>query len=166
MAEFSVGIVTVSDRGAAGRLKEDTSGVAIRELLQNIGGQVREYLVVPDEKPRIQQALRRCVDELGLDLVVTTGGTGLSPRDVTPEATAELLEREVPGMAEAMRAAGLTHTPRAMLSRGVCGIRRRSLIVNLPGSQRAVREALEVILPVIPHALEKLAGDSTPCGGE
>lgn len=119
--------------------------------------------VVPDEPEAITERLVHYADVLGLPLVVTTGGTGLSPRDITPEATARVIERPVPGMAEAMRAEGLKHTPHAMLSRGLVGVRRATLIINLPGSPRGALENLEVILPALPHALEKLGGDPNDC---
>jgi len=118
---------------------------------------------VPDEPDRIIAALKRYADELRLPLVITTGGTGLSPRDNTPEATAQVIERPVPGLAEAMRAEGLKHTPHAMLSRGLAGARGATLIINLPGSPRGALENLEAILAALPHALEKLGGDTSDC---
>lgn len=157
------GVLTLSDKGARGE-RVDTSGAAIRELLTGIGGQVLRYAVLPDEREQIATTLCLWADAGDLDLIVTTGGTGLSPRDVTPEATAAVVDYQVPGMAEAMRAAGLRHTPMAMLSRAVCGVRGRTLIVNLPGSEKGVRENLSVLLPVLPHAVETLrgaAGDHT-----
>jgi molybdenum cofactor synthesis domain-containing protein len=123
-----------------------------------LGAVVEVEAMLPDERSLIADILRRWVDELGLDLVLTTGGTGFSPRDVTPEATREVIEREAPGMAEAMRAASLRITPHAMLSRAVTGIRGATLIVNLPGSPKAVRENLETVLPALPHAIELLQG--------
>lgn len=148
-----VGILTASTLGARGE-REDTSGQTIRELVAQIGASVENYRVVTDDRPTIEQALRAWSDELGLDLILTTGGTGLSPTDVTPDATRAILEREVPGLAEAMRLEGLKHTPRAMLSRAVAGVRGRTLIVNLPGSPKGVRESLGAILDVLPHAIE------------
>ena len=158
---FRAGILTLSDKGARGE-RVDTSGAAIRSLLERIGGEVVHYEIVPDDADLIAQRLREWVDVGRLDLLVTTGGTGLSSRDVTPDATRGVLDYEVPGIAEAMRAAGLLATPMAMLSRGIAGVRKRCLIVNLPGSERAVRENLAVLLPVLPHAVETLrdaAGD-------
>jgi molybdenum cofactor synthesis domain-containing protein len=154
------GILTVSDKGARGE-REDTSGAAIRELLGTIGGEVDRYEVVPDEREMIAGRLRAWSDEAGLDLILTTGGTGLGPRDVTPEATLAVIDFPVPGIAEAMRAEGLKHTPMSMLSRAVAGVRGRTLIVNLPGSPRGVRENLRVVLPVLTHAVELLRGEAS-----
>jgi molybdenum cofactor synthesis domain-containing protein len=136
----------------------DTAGAAVRELLTGVGAEVARYAVIPDERDLIAATLRAWADGGDLDLIITTGGTGLSPRDVTPEATAAVVDYLVPGMAEAMRAAGLRQTPMAMLSRGVCGVRGRTLIVNLPGSEKGARENLSVLLPVLPHAVETLHG--------
>lgn len=152
-----VGILTLSDKASRGE-REDTAGAAVRELLTGIGARVERYAVIPDERERIAATLRAWADAGDLDLIVTTGGTGLSPRDVTPEATLAVVDYLVPGMAEAMRAAGLQQTPMAMLSRGVCGVRGRTLIVNLPGSEKGARENLSVLLPVLPHAVETLHG--------
>ncbi len=159
---FKVAIITISDRGAKG-LREDTSGPLIKEMIKNLPGEVIHYEIVPDEKEKIVEVLKRNADELLADLILTTGGTGVSPRDVTPEATLEVIEKEVPGFSEAMRAESLKKTPHAMISRAVCGIRGRSLIVNLPGSPKGVRENLTVILPALPHALSKIKGDPSEC---
>ena len=160
---FTLGILTISDRGSRGE-REDESGKAIRELLAALDARPIKYDIVPDEHEVISERLVEWADEEGIDLIITTGGTGLSPRDVTPEATLAVVERVAPGFTEAMRAASLKKTPRAMLSRAVCGIRGGSLIINLPGSPRAVRECLEVILPALPHAMEVLRGESGECG--
>jgi molybdenum cofactor synthesis domain-containing protein len=156
-------IITLSDKGSKGE-REDESGRVIREMTSGIGAVVEHYAILPDEKDLIVETLRRLSGSGEIDLIITTGGTGVSPRDVTPEATLAVIERELPGMAEAMRAESLKKTPHAMISRAVAGIARQTLIVNLPGSPKAVRENLAVILPAIPHAVEKIKGDPTDCG--
>ena len=160
---FTVGILTVSDKGSRGE-RQDKSGEAIREILSETGVRVAECDIVPDEKNLISERLVKWVDKGNLDVVVTTGGTGLAPRDVTPEATLAVVDRIVPGFAEAMRAESLKKTPHAMLSRAVVGTRGKCLIINLPGSPKAVRECLRVILPALPHAIETLTGGSDECG--
>ena len=151
------GILTVSDKGSRGQ-RVDTSGAAIREMLAEVGAVVQQYAVVPDEVEEIAAHLRLWSDDDSCDLILTTGGTGLSPRDVTPEATLSVVARLVPGMAEAIRQEGLRHTPRAMLSRAVAGVRGNTLIINLPGSEKAVRESLAFLLPVLEHAVETVKG--------
>jgi len=158
---YRVGILTLSDKGSCGE-REDESGALLTELISALGNVVR-YQVIADDQDKIVMMLKSWVDDLGLDLILTTGGTGLSPRDVTPQATAAVIDYQVPGMAEAMRAASLEKTSRAMLSRGMVGVRQQTLIVNLPGSPKAVKENLEVLLPVLPHALAKLNGDPADC---
>ena len=157
---IQAGVVTVSDKAAAGERK-DTSGPLLAGLLHNIGVRVVKQDVVPDEPDKIKQALTDLTDTLGVDLVITTGGTGLTPRDVTPEATRDLIEREVPGLAEMLRFEGFNQTPRAVLSRGVAGIRRKTLIINLPGSPKAVREGMDALTPLLPHAVQMLRGVDT-----
>ncbi|RLA95025.1 MAG: molybdenum cofactor biosynthesis protein [Deltaproteobacteria bacterium] len=160
---IKVGVITISDKGSRGE-REDLSVEEIKKLIPRLSGQISAYTIVPDEESIIIETLIAYADKEKLDLILTSGGTGLSPRDVTPEATQRVIERQVPGMAEAMRVESLKKTPLAMLSRGVVGTRGRSLIINLPGSPRAVRESLSTVLPAIPHALEKLHGDPTECG--
>ncbi len=158
---MKVGILTVSDKGARGE-REDRSGPAIREMMEAAGGEIVRAKIVADEQDEIRAALIEWSEE-GLDLILTTGGTGFSPRDWTPEATKAVIERETPGIAEAMRRAGQKKTPTAMLSRAAAGIRKRTLIVNLPGSEKAVRESLEAILPALPHGIEILKGAAVEC---
>ncbi len=156
-------VLTMSDKGSRGE-REDTSGAYLQETLQQAGFLLAEYRIIPDKKQVIIDTLLEFVDTKNIALVITTGGTGVSPSDQTPEAMAEVLEKEIPGMTEAMRAASMNKTSRAMLSRGMAGIRGDSLLVNLPGSLKAVKENLEVIIDVLPHALEKIQGGQGDCG--
>jgi len=160
---FTAGILTISDKGSRGE-RQDKSGEAIREILSRIDVRIVNCDIIPDEKELIVEKLVKWADEDNLDVVVTTGGTGLTPRDVTPEATLAVVDRIIPGFAEAMRAESLKKTPHAMLSRAVVGTRGKCLIVNLPGSPQAVRECLEVILPALPHAVETLKDQAGECG--
>lgn len=160
---FTVGILTISDKGSRGE-RQDKSGEAIREVLSRMDTRIVNYDIVPDEKELIVEKLANWADRGNLDVVITTGGTGLTPRDVTPEATLAVVDRIVPGFAEAMRAESLKKTPHAMLSRAVVGTRGKCLIINLPGSTKAVRECLAVILPALPHAVETLKGEAGECG--
>ncbi len=155
---ITVGILTASDKGFSGE-REDKSHDAIVETLSKLNAEIVWYQIVPDEKEIIKEKLVQLADEVKVDLVLTTGGTGLSPRDVTPEATAEVIDKEVPGLAEAMRAESLKKTPAAMISRATAGIRKRTLIINLPGSPKGAKECLEVVLPALPHGVEVMRGE-------
>lgn len=160
---MKIAILCASDRCSKGEC-EDKSGPLIKEIMSDTA-QTADYVVVPDDAEIIASQLIRFCDELKVDVVLTTGGTGLSPRDVTPEATKSVIEKEVPGIPEAIRAYSLKITNRAMLSRAVSGIRKSTLIINLPGSPKAVRESLEVVKPVLTHAVETLSGGTVSCGG-
>ena len=159
-AMFSVGIITVSDQGFRGQ-RQDESGQVIRKTLSAPDSRVVSYHIVPDEVDAISGKLAEWADGGGIDVILTTGGTGLAERDVTPEATLSVVDKVVPGLTEAMRVETAKITQTAILSRAVAGVRGRCLIINLPGSPRAVRECLEVILPVIPHAVEIIKGEVT-----
>ncbi len=160
---YTCGILTVSSKGSRGE-RDDTSGEQLKKQLIGADFRLAAYRIVPDDQQAISSTLRQWVDQQKIDLVITTGGTGVSPDDLTPEATRTIISREVPGISEAMRQASLGITSRAMLSRGIAGIRAESLIINLPGSEKAARENLETVLPVLAHALYKIKGGSADCG--
>jgi molybdenum cofactor synthesis domain-containing protein len=162
---LKAGVITVSDKGSRGE-REDLSGHVIMEMLGDIGIDVSEYRIIPDELEVIETTLLEFADKQCHDLIITTGGTGVSPQDVTPDATLKVIEKEVPGMAEAMRHESASKTPHAMISRAVAGIRGSCLIINLPGSPRGVRENLSVLLPALRHAIEKIKGDESDCASQ
>ncbi len=159
---MKVAIITSSDSGYAGA-REDLSGKVIEDIVREYGYEVSEKILLPDERERLSEAMRRIADEGSAQLILTTGGTGFSPRDCMPEATMDVVERIVPGIPEAMRAYSMQLTKRAMLSRAAAGIRRSTLIINLPGSPKAVRECLEYIIPELSHGLEILTGQASDC---
>jgi molybdopterin adenylyltransferase len=159
---FKAVIITVSDRGSRGE-RVDTSGPEIAGMLEKAGMEIVGTRIIPDETEEIRRALIEWSDGTKADLILTTGGTGVSPRDVTPDATREVIDREIPGMAEAMRRHSAAVTPHAMISRAMAGIRGRTLIVNLPGSPRGARENLSVLIPALAHAIEKIQGDPRDC---
>ena len=154
-------VITISDKGARGE-RVDTSGPALVRMLQEIYD-VGDVIIVPDEMEFIAAAMKREIDKHSVDLVVTTGGTGVSKRDVTPEATRMVIDRELPGFAEIIRSESYKITPHGIISRGICGIRNESIIINLPGSEKAATECLGFVLRAIPHALSKIKGDSADC---
>ena len=157
---FSSGILTISDKGSRGE-RVDESGKIIRDILSQLNSKVIKYEIVPDEVDLIANRLAEWADGGSVDVIITTGGTGLGPRDVTPEATTSIIDKTVPGLAETMRTATFSITPFAILSRAVAGVRGKCLIINLPGSPKAVQECLQVILPAIPHAVEIIKGEVT-----
>lgn len=156
--KYTAAVITVSDMGSRG-LRQDTSGPAVRAMLEEAGFSVAHTAILPDEMEQISAELRDCADRRRIDLIVTTGGTGLSPRDVTPEATRAVLEREIPAIPVAMWMEGLKVTPRAMLSRAVAGIRGSSLLLNLPGSEKAARENLAAVIGALEHGLHMIASE-------
>lgn len=159
---FKAAILTASDKGSRGE-REDLSGPAIQEMIEPEGYTVTVYKIVPDDQETLENEMKRIADEGLADIIFTTGGTGFSPRDVTPEATLAVSDRAVPGIPEAMRAYSMTITNKAMLSRAAAGIRKDTLIVNMPGSPKAVKESLEFILPPLRHGLEILLGEASEC---
>ncbi|MGF7060613.1 MogA/MoaB family molybdenum cofactor biosynthesis protein [Brassicibacter mesophilus] len=159
---FKVGIITASDKGSKGE-REDLSGKVIAEIVQNKGYKVEKYIILPDEQDLLLNEMKYMSDVLNVDMILTTGGTGFSERDVTPEATLKAVDKLTPGISEAIRYYSLQITPRAMLSRAVSGIRNKTLIINLPGSPKAVTESLEYIIDSIHHGLEILTGKASEC---
>jgi len=159
--KYTVAIITISDKGSKGE-REDRSGPAIKNIL-TADFEVNQMTIVPDQVDIISNTIKKLIDELHIDLIITTGGTGLSKRDVTPEATKSIIEKELPGFAEAMRMESYKITPHGIISRGICGIRKESIIINLPGSPKAASECLTFILGALPHALSKLKGDLSDC---
>ena len=162
--QMRAGILIVSDKGSSGE-REDKSGPTAKEVISQLNFQIAKYEIVPDEADVITEKLMDWCDKGNLELILTSGGTGLSSRDVTPEATLKVLDKTIPGLTEAMRIESMKKKPEAILSRAVAGSRGNCLIINLPGSPRAVRECLEVILPVLPHALDVISGNVSECGG-
>ncbi len=160
---YTCGILTLSDKGSRGE-REDTSGPLLQKMLTEQGYKVVAYQIIPDQQDLIASSLIQWVDEEKIDLIVTTGGTGVSPSDRTPEATRRVIDLEIPGIGEAMRQASLAKTKQAIWSRGIAGIRGESLIINLPGSERAAKENIEVVLPALAHGLYKLKGGTADCG--
>jgi molybdopterin adenylyltransferase len=158
---YRAAVITISDKGSRGE-RVDTSGPGLKATLERTYT-VGEVIIVPDEADLIADAIKREIDEKGADLVVTTGGTGVGPRDVTPEATRTVIERELPGFSEAMRMESFRITPFALISRAICGIRRQSIVINLPGSPKAAAECLSFVEKALPHALEKVKGDPADC---
>jgi molybdenum cofactor synthesis domain-containing protein len=160
--EFTAGVLTISDKGSRGKRKDESGETAVT-MLEGEGFSITEKKIVPDDRRQIVDSLVEWVDIKGLDLIVTSGGTGVSPTDITPEAMEEIIDYQVPGMSEAMRAASLKKTSHAMLSRAIAGVRGSCLIINLPGSPGGVKDNLSVVLPALKHALSKLGGDTTEC---
>ena len=160
MEQIRAGVITISDKGAAGE-REDVSGPLLADGLREMGAVVVRQAIVPDEMDAIREVLISLADEEHVDLVLTTGGTGATPRDITPEATRTVIEREMPGLAEMLRFTGYRKTPLAVLSRGISGIRGQTIIVNLPGNPNAVRDGLEVLAAVLPHAVKMVRGRDT-----
>lgn len=163
--KIRVAIIVLSDKAARGE-REDRSGPLLKELISDAGWKAEKTIILPDEKARLRNALLELTDRLKVDLVLTSGGTGLGPRDITPEVTAGIMEREVPGIAELLRLKGYEKTPTAVLSRSRAGTRKKSLIINLPGSPGAVRECWPFLLEIVPHAIEVLQGRAFECGND
>jgi molybdopterin adenylyltransferase len=162
LTQFQAGVLTISDKGSQG-LRRDDSGEVVAGMLSEQGFSVIKREIIPDDRKQISDTLVRWVDNEGLSLIVTSGGTGLSPTDVTPQAMEQVIDYQVPGMAEAMRAESLKKTPHAMISRAMVGVRKTCLIINVPGSPKGAGENLSVVLPALNHALSKLTGDMSDC---
>ncbi len=160
---FTVGVITASDKGAAGK-RVDESGPAIQSFLGEMGGAMEQYTIVPDERKALADEMIRMCDEACLDLIITTGGTGFSKRDITPEATMDVIQRQIPGFTELIRMKSYEKNPRSILSRAVSGIRGQTIIINLPGNPRGVIEALGIIKPSLVHGIEILKGTASECG--
>ena len=156
-------VITMSDSRSSGE-RVDTVGPMLVAELSKLGAVTENPIVIPDEKTVLIETLLKLADEDCIDLIITTGGTGLTPRDVTPDATREVITREIPGFGELMRYEGGRHTPKAYISRGIAGIRERSLIINVPGSERGAMQSIGILLPILPHTLETIRGDSRECG--
>lgn len=161
--KFRAVVITLSDKGAIGE-RPDTSGPAIMDILRTNGYEIAQYVLMPDDRLMLSEKLKTLCDEKHCELIITTGGTGFSERDITPEATRDVIEREAPGIAEAIRANSMVITKRAMLSRGVAGIRKETIIINLPGSEKAVRESMDVVIDTLEHAIRILIGKEEDCG--
>ena len=159
---IKVGILTLSDKGSKGE-REDLSGKTLLELSEAENWNVTKYEIIPDEKDQIVEILKNWADKENLDLIITTGGTGVYPRDVTPEATKEVIEKEIPGIPECIRYISYPITPMAALTRGLAGVRKTTLIINLPGSPKAIKEIFPKLVPIIKHAIEKIKGDPSEC---
>ncbi|MGA1867117.1 MAG: MogA/MoaB family molybdenum cofactor biosynthesis protein [bacterium] len=162
---YTVAIITISDKGSAGE-REDRSGPLLQKMLPADTFSVSLYKIIPDDFQEIKRCLEECCDQKKVNLVLTSGGTGLSPRDVTPEATRAVIEKDAPGFSEAIRIQGISSTPFSILSRAISGIRGKTLVINLPGSPKGAQEGLSIILPTLSHALAKLLGDPAECGGQ
>jgi molybdopterin adenylyltransferase len=160
--QFKAGVLTISDKGASGERKDESGAMAVG-ILEDAGFLIEKKEIVPDNQQQIKETLIRWTDQHKLSLIVTSGGTGLSPRDVTPQAMSDVIDFQVPGIAEAMRALSLKKTPHAMLSRAIAGVRGSCLIINLPGSPGGVRDNLTVVLPALAHGISKLGGDPSDC---
>ena len=159
---MKMGIITASDRASRGE-REDRSGLLLKSLMEQLPAEVISYQVLPDDRTILKKTLCHVADRFSCDVILTTGGTGLGPRDNTPEATREIIEKEIPGIAEALRMGGLKKTKYAVLSRGIAGIRNRTLIINLPGSPEAVRDAVEILTPLLGHMVQLLRGEVADC---